>query len=192
MNYGEDEQVALHSVESEADIHAVQSVASRLWPAGWHPGGLGWALARGELADDVVVFDGGGTVLGWAGRGGHDDGELLAQVEPACASVADALVDWFVASPAGELHIEVYDGDTAVGPALRRAGFTPGPQPRSVGMFRAAEGPEPPAPPGYTVRSVRGDEAQARVDVHRAAWRRSRSSRIATCLATSTRCTFSV
>src|SRR5438132_1309649 len=55
------------------DIRAMQRLASRLWPRGWHPGGLGWALARGALADEIVLFERGGELVGWAGLGHEPD-----------------------------------------------------------------------------------------------------------------------
>ena len=122
---------------------AIQRLASRLWPVGWHPGGLGWALARGRLADEVVVFDGADGVLGWAARSVHEPGELLAQVDPSHREVADAIVDWLVdTAQAQRLAIDVHDGDTTLASTLRRAGFTAQPEARVVGMFR----PPPPQP----------------------------------------------
>ncbi|HEV2370375.1 MAG TPA: hypothetical protein VGR90_10905, partial [Acidimicrobiales bacterium] len=69
-------------VSGRTDIRGIQQLASRLWPLGWHPGGLGWALARGELAEEVVVLDGGDQVVGWAARDMDGPGYLLAQIAP--------------------------------------------------------------------------------------------------------------
>lgn len=159
-------------VDGRDDVEAVQRLASRLWPVGWHPGGLGWALARGQLADEVVAFEGADGVEGWAARSVHEPGELLAQVDPDRPAVAAAVADWLVAANGGRATIEVHDGDPALGPALRRAGFAPRPGARVVGMFRPAGGAHPPTG-GSTVRSVADDELAARVAVHRAAWRPS-------------------
>jgi hypothetical protein len=62
-------------------------------------------------------------VVGWAGRGGHDAGELLAQVQCGRTDVAEQLVDWLLGSGARRLHIELYDGDTTLESVLIDAGF---------------------------------------------------------------------
>jgi hypothetical protein len=108
----QDSLVLLSPVTSGEDIRALQRVASACWPAGWHPGGLGWALARGELADEVVLLRDGDYTLGWAGRGAHDDGELLAQVRAGHDDGAELLVGWLLDCPVPRLHIDVYHGDS--------------------------------------------------------------------------------
>jgi ribosomal protein S18 acetylase RimI-like enzyme len=158
-------------VETSSDMHGVQRLASRQWPAGWHPGGLGWALARGEVADEVVVVRDGVDVVGWAGRGGHDAGELLAQVRSGRTDVAEQLVDWLLSSGATRLHIELYDGDTTLESVLIDAGFERQGHRRTMGVFRSADRASPQLPPGYVIRSVRLEKAVSRVEVHRAAWR---------------------
>lgn len=160
-------------VDGHGDITAVQRLASRLWPRGWHPGGLGWALARGQLADEVVVFEGTGDVEGWAARSVHEPGELLAQVDPSRPDVADLIVRWLLDGVGGaRATIEVHDGDATLASALRRGGFVPHPEARVVGMFRPAGGAGT-GVAGYPVRPVRDDERAARVAVHRAAWKPS-------------------
>jgi ribosomal protein S18 acetylase RimI-like enzyme len=154
------------------DITAIQAVARQGWPAGWHPGGLAWALARDSLADEVVVLEAGGEVVGWAGRAGHEPGELLAQAVPSRPEVAATLVEWLVASADEvELFIDVHDGDDALADALRGAGFAPRAASRGAGMFRSTNDAAVATPAGYSIRSVGADETEARVAVHRAAWR---------------------
>jgi GNAT superfamily N-acetyltransferase len=81
-------------------------------------------------------------------------------------------LEWLIATPhATPLSIDVYDGDTTLAPALRRAGFEPQTGARVVGMFRAAEGVRARTAAGYTIRATRADEFDSRVDVHRAAWK---------------------
>ena len=159
-------------VHTHGDITAVQRLASRLWPQGWHPGGLGWALARGQLADEVAAFGEGDGVAAWAARSVHEPGELLAQVEPARPDVADAVVDWLLDRPhAVRLTIEVHDGDATLASALRRRGFARQ-ETRTAGMFRATQG-RGAEPRAWDVRAVRTDELTERVAVHRAAWKPS-------------------
>jgi GNAT superfamily N-acetyltransferase len=154
------------------DTAAMQQLASRRWPHGPHAGGVGWAAAIGQLADQIAVVDGGasGGVTGWAGLTG---GELLLQTDPAFPAAAQLLVDWAVqATAAAGLTVTVYDGDDAARPALAGAGFGPQPDAAPVlAMFRDASPVGPKLPDGYRVRSVRDDELAARVAAHRAAWR---------------------
>jgi len=155
------------------DVAAIQQLASRLWPQGWHPGGLGWALSRGRLADEVVVFDGDDGLAGWGARSGvHQPGELLGQVEPSRPDVAQSMVAWFLESAESpRLEIEVADGEATLTDALRAVGFVRSHQ-RPEGMVRPAGGhPGLGVEPGYQVRATRVAEVAARVDVHRRAWR---------------------
>lgn len=153
-----------------ADVVAMQRLASRLWPRGWHPGGLGWEAASRQLpAQLMLADDDAGALAGWAGLAG---GELMLQVDPAGSAAADALVDWAtgIAGPA-KLPLTVYDGDDVVRAAVVKAGFVRLDADRAVGMFHAAGPVDVVLPAGYSIRSVRADEAQARVQAHRAAWR---------------------
>jgi ribosomal protein S18 acetylase RimI-like enzyme len=138
---------------------------------GWHPGGLGWALARNQLAEEIVLFDDEGGLAGWAGVG-REPGELLAQVDSTHPEVAHAIVEWLLrAASARELTIEVANGDRVLVAALEQAGFTYQPVAEGgLGMRHACLPGAPRCPPGYTVRAVRADETLARVEVHRAAW----------------------
>lgn len=161
------------------DTTAMQRLASRLWPLGLHPGGLGWAAAGGQLADPIVLADGGDVAAaGWAGLDGD---EIHLQADPARPEVASALVEWAAAAggerEGGELRVAVADQDEVLQEAVEAAGFDVaqyhaaelvGP---STGMFLDVEGVVADPPGGYRVRHVRDDELAARVEVHRAAWR---------------------
>jgi GNAT superfamily N-acetyltransferase len=155
------------------DIRAIQSLASRAWPAGWHPGGLGWALARGQLGEQVVLFeDDAGRMLGWAAFGQHGEGDVLAQAEPDHGDVARALVAWVVDNvPAPRLILEVNGADPALGRAALAAGFRPMPDHPVLGMFYEVARPSGAFASGYEVRPVGSDEFAERVAVHREAWR---------------------
>jgi GNAT superfamily N-acetyltransferase len=72
------------------------------------------------------------------------------------------------------LAIDVYDGDAVLASALRRAGFEPESGARVSGMFRGARGVESPTPAGFSIRATRPDERDARIGVHRAAWKPAR------------------
>jgi ribosomal protein S18 acetylase RimI-like enzyme len=151
------------------DIRAIQELASRLWPLGWHPGGLGWALARGELGDEVVVWDGDDGLRAWVARGQHNASEVVIQVDPADALVADATADWVVEEAGPGATAEVVPADVGLAAALASRGFRPSGRP-VWGMRRSVHAPEPNAE-GYIVREVRPGEDEARVEVHRRAWR---------------------
>jgi GNAT superfamily N-acetyltransferase len=172
--------VVVRAVAGRSDVEATQRFASRVWPAGWHPGGLGWAMARGELADDVVIAVDEATtdVVGWAGRGGHDAEELQAQVDPQRVDAAALLVEWMLSDSSAHRQLAVWDGADALVAAVTAAGLTPAARDDWQGLFldatRAHEDPRRNVE-GYTLREV-GDsdeELVARVAVHRAAWKPS-------------------
>jgi ribosomal protein S18 acetylase RimI-like enzyme len=154
------------------DTRGIQALASRLWPLGWHPGGLGWALARDELGDEVVVWDGDGAnggLVAWVARGQHNDSEVVIQVDPARPDVAEAVTRWVVERAGPGATAEVVPADAVLAAALAAEGFRP--SGRTVyGMRRSVHAPGPDAGP-YTVRDVRTGEDDARVEVHRRAWR---------------------
>ena len=156
-----------------ADTTEMAQLASRLWPHGPHPGGLGWSMAIGQFASRIVVARDGGRVVGWAGT---SPGEVAVQVDPRHPEVADHLLGWAVeADESGMPALVVWDGDLVVADAARRAGFVPD-VPRDtggtvVGMTRRAQRDDPRLPPGFGVHPTRSEEKAARVAVHRAAWR---------------------
>jgi GNAT superfamily N-acetyltransferase len=137
----------------------------------WHPGGLGWALAREQFAE-VVLFGGHTDPVAWVARGMHVPGDVLALADPSVADVADAVATWLrdTATPTPRT-VEVSERDAVMLPALRRAGFQLLPGQPVVGMHRSAAGGTVRDLGGYVVRPVRPEEISARVEVHRAAWR---------------------
>lgn len=156
------------------DLGGMQRLASRVWPSGWHPGGLGWGMSRQALADSVVVAvdnDGTGLIVGIAGRGGDE----ITHVERDRDDIADALVTWLLEVD-GHAPITVWDGADALTRAVKRAGLQPvGREPWS-GMFldvSAVRDDPRRHVDGYDIRPVSADESAARVDVHRAAWKPS-------------------
>ena len=157
------------------DVRGMQQLASRLWPAGWHPGGLGWGLSRDALATAVVVAvdddDADSRIVGFAGHGGDE----ITHVAPGRDDVADALVAWRLARDANAA-ITVFDGADALHRAVARAGLEPiGREPWSGMLLDVAIARDDPRRhvDGYTIRGVRADESAARVAVHRAAWKPS-------------------
>jgi ribosomal protein S18 acetylase RimI-like enzyme len=167
---GRGRAIAQRAPAGADDIRAVQALASRLWPMGWHPGGLGWALARNKLAQEVVIFDDADGLAGWAAL--DQPGSLLAQLDPSRPEAATQIVEWFLDAAEGlELSVEVMDGDDALSGALDRRGFRRAAEAGPVcGMSRPALARAPSLPGGYTVRCVQAAETSARVEVHRAAW----------------------
>ena len=157
-----------------ADVSAMQQLASRLWPAGWHPGGLGWGLSRQALADSVVIAvdeDRSGPIVGFAGRGGDE----ITHVDRDRDDVADALVAWLL-DVDERAPITVWDGADALARAVSRAGLEPvGREPWSGMILDVGSGADGGRRhvDGYSIRPPRADETAARVDVHRAAWKPS-------------------
>lgn len=159
------------------DTRGMQQLASRLWPSGWHPGGLGWGLSRNALAVSLVVaVDDDGSVVGFAGRGGDE----ITHVERDRDDVAEALVAWLLEvddkRSIDNASITVWDGADALARAVSRAGLEPvGREPWS-GMLldvAAVRGDPRRGVDGYAIRPVRADETAARVEAHRAAWKPS-------------------
>lgn len=159
-------------VDDASGIKAVQELASRLWPLSWHPGGLGWALVRGRLADEVILFDGPKGPVAWLAQGIHQPGGVLALADPGVAGAADAVAVWLRDTATRPWRtVEVSDRDPVILPALRSTGFQLLRGDSVVGMHRSAERDAVVDIEGYVVRAVRPGETSARVEVHRAAWR---------------------
>lgn len=155
-----------------SDVALMQDVARRAWPSMWHPGGLGWALARSGLAERIMLLFREDRPIGWAGA--DRSGATAAQIDPNDGRDAHLLVEWCLAATDAErLEVSLSDHDVGLVAAFGRAGF----EVRSdldpiVGMFRAAHEPPspPPCPPGYSIRATTPGEVTARVEAHRAAW----------------------
>ena len=159
-----------------ADTAAMQRLASRLWPAGLHPGGLGWSQATDQLATDIVVVDDvqRAEVAAWAGV--SQPGLLAMQVAPELGGVTDELIGWMLETAEGpDLLIEVYDEITRT--ALSRHGFLPADPPFGFyrmgypGLRSSVEDVSGALPHGYRISDARSVEADERVEVHRSAWR---------------------
>lgn len=159
-------------VQDGSGIKAVQELASRLWPPSWHPGGLGWALARGRLADEVILFDGQNGPVAWLAQGIHQPGGALALADPKVAGAAEAVAAWLRNTATRPRHtVQVSDGEPVILPALRSVGFQVLPGQPVVGMHLPASGAAVVDIEGYDVRPVGPGETSARVEAHRAAWR---------------------
>ena len=153
-----------------ADIAALQRLAIRMWPVGFHhPGGLAWAAATDQLGDEVLLFGDGDDVVGFAGSDGD---RLLGQADPARPEAARAIAEWLrEQDPSGRKRIAVVDADVVFRTALESAGFTRREDEKPEYMVRRDACVEvPPPPPGYAVRAPAPDESAARTAVHRAAW----------------------
>ena len=166
----------IRSWAGPSDTDAMQRLASRCWPNGLHPGGLGWSQATNQLADEVVVVDEpvDHEVAGWAGI--SQPGHLVIQVAPNRPDVTEILVGWLLDTSSGpDRVVDTYDADTRA--ALVGHGFEPVDPP--FGYFRMGHpGLQSPvgalsaaAPSGYTIRGLNTDEVDERVEVHRVAWR---------------------
>jgi GNAT superfamily N-acetyltransferase len=176
--------VTLRPYQGAADTLAMQRLASRLWPLGMHPGGVGWVCATEQLPASLMLAvdpghagdSGEAAIAGWAGLTGVT---LDLAVDQASPWAAEALIQWAVRTAGqAELTVAVHDSDETVRTAVMAAGFAekPGADPAAA-MFltaaaaRQADDDGPALPDGYVIRSVRDEELEARVEVHRASWR---------------------
>jgi predicted N-acetyltransferase YhbS len=157
------------ALRDAADLVRMQRLASRLWPLGFHPGGLAWAVATDQLGGEIALFGDGHDVVGFAGT---DLDRLLGQADPARPDAARAVVEWFLErDPSGTMRVGVVDADVVFRAALESAGFArlEDEKPEYL-MRRDASLDVPPPPPGYTVRATAPHETDTRAAVHRAAW----------------------
>jgi ribosomal protein S18 acetylase RimI-like enzyme len=159
-----------HSVMRDAgDLTRLASLASRLWPLGFHPGGLVWNVATSQMGEEVSIFSDGDTVVGFAAKDGN---RLLGQADPSHPDAAGAIAEWFVEQdPSGRMRVAVVDANTAFRSTLELAGFARLEDEAPVYLMRRDASIDAPAPPsGYAVRSVAPHETGARVAVHQEAW----------------------
>jgi ribosomal protein S18 acetylase RimI-like enzyme len=155
---------------TRADLDACERLASRLWPLGFHPGGLAWMIAYTDK-DIVCAYD-DGELVGWGVC--EDPGVLWALADPARTDAAEAIVAWFVdVVDSPEPLVEVADQNDVMKDALTRRGFVRQPDGRPMYLMRRAAGAPRTSASDYIVRSVRVDELEERVDVHRRAWKPS-------------------
>jgi ribosomal protein S18 acetylase RimI-like enzyme len=165
------EPIELRPYGGTADGLALQRLASRWWPRCWHPGGVGWEEASGQLPDPLMMAVADGEVAGWAGLAGR---EIVLTADADRPEVAAVLARWATqAAGPGEVTAAVFDGDKPAAAALTGEGFTRPVKPKPLeALFRAARtAGAPRLPPGYQVRSVRDGEDEARVEAHCRAWR---------------------
>jgi GNAT superfamily N-acetyltransferase len=153
-----------------ADTTAMQRLASRLWPLGLHPGGLGWSAAIGQLADQILLAEQPHRLVGWAGITGT---EISLAADPAAPDAAGDLVAAIVdLANAIDVTVTLADRDTVALEVVTSAGFRLDPEAGLIyGMSRPATMERPELPTGYRIRPVAEEEFDARVAVHRAAWR---------------------
>lgn len=151
------------------DTPAMQRLASKLWPAGPHPGGLGWTAAIEQLGDRIVLAELDEGLVGWASL---NLGELQMATDPTSPDAAPALMEWAAENaPGTELTLAVADGDDVIRSAALDAGFVPQPNGRpGLAMSHPARPASPTLPAGYKIRSIEHGEEAARVECHRAAW----------------------
>jgi len=89
----------------DSDVRAMQEMASRLWPVGRHPGGLGWEWGRQETDDEIQLFFVANGLAGWAAV--SHPGTLWSQAEPGNAEVADAIVDVWLHHATGDAGLDM-------------------------------------------------------------------------------------
>lgn len=170
------------------DTARLQALAERLWPLSRHPGGIGWEAATRQRRPWTRLAERDGVLVGWAEAEGTEM-EIYGSchdAEAGAALLARAL-DTVAETPStgtggtagtggsggtGAPRLMVRHGDEVLLSLAAEAGFTPDTRAYPWhGLFRpTAPRSRPTWPEGYRVRPVRDDEAEARVQVHRAAW----------------------
>jgi mycothiol synthase len=180
------------------DLRLAGEVMSRAWRSGSRtvvatPAGIEWWYASSwpeALADHLRLWTDGGDLVAWTW---HDAGEIEWFVwtgQPARdVAVLEAILEDAIAASPGAIGIWTAEDDDLTFATLRHHGFEPLGRRLSQWQWHPADGEIaiPDVPTGYTIRHVAGPaEAEARVDVHRAAFAPSRLTldkyeRLATC-----------
>jgi GNAT superfamily N-acetyltransferase len=162
------------------DLVAMQGLCSRLWAptSRFHPGQLSWNRyyapvpgTRPGAGEAISIWrDDAGQVVGFGWAEAQDWLEL--QTDPARPEVAEQVVEWFEEwSDAPRQSVVLMCGDP-MEPVFAEAGFLPetdGPflEHLVLDLRRLAAAP---TTPGYQLRHVGPEEAQARAACHEAAW----------------------
>jgi GNAT superfamily N-acetyltransferase len=158
----------------------MQSMCSRLWAptSRFHPGQLSWnryhepvpgnRLRTGEAI--AIWRDESGQVAGFGWAEAQDWLEL--QTDPERPEVAEQVVDWFEEWSDAPRQSAVLMREDPAASVFAEAGFMPeteGPflEHLMLDLGRLATAP---TTPGYRLRPVRPDEAEARAACHAAAW----------------------
>ena len=147
----------------------MQQLARRRWPHGPHAGGVGWAAAIGQLADDRR----GRRRRGPGGLGGPARPGTVPARGPGPPGRHPG------SSPAGRCRQPVRQTRPSPCTTVTRSPAGAGRgrvRPPAGGRARQRHVPRcrcrhPVLPGGYRVRSVADGEQAARVEAHRAAWR---------------------
>ncbi|WP_432922348.1 GNAT family N-acetyltransferase [Microbispora sp. CA-135349] len=162
------------------DLRAMQDLAGRVWSPGatWHVGDLAWERfqhtgRKHEWA--TMLWSAGGRTAAW---GWADAGHLSLLADPAHASLADEVLDWFAAQAPGPARtVVVSSTETHLFPALDRHGYRrtdEGPFFLHMVMDLDDGLPDPGPPAGYRLRAVGDADVPGRVAAHRAAFHPSR------------------
>lgn len=107
--------------EGPADLVAMQRLASARWPAGRHPGGLGWSIATNQVERLLLEEDGDGLLeFTW-----FEDGLDHSSTTPLPHLMVREATDDVPASPAGYTVRSVLDDELPARVAVHRAAWNP-------------------------------------------------------------------
>jgi GNAT superfamily N-acetyltransferase len=114
-------QVVARPFAGEADLIAIQRLASDRWPAGHHPGGLAWSVTTNQVPDLRLSEDGDELVdFTWPGEGVE-----RSSTTPLAAVMRRAATDDVPAPPAG-YQVRAVDADElAARVEVHRAAWDP-------------------------------------------------------------------
>lgn len=149
----------------------IQRTLAPWFPAGTHPGGFAWEAATDQLPATICVArNAQRQIVGWAGMAG-DEGRI--ECGPGDADSTAALADWLVENAAGaKVTVPVFHERPLVRAALTARGFTDDANAGVVaGLVHSAGDVDVNLPGGYRIRAMGPEEDEARVRVHRRAWK---------------------
>jgi ribosomal protein S18 acetylase RimI-like enzyme len=177
--------LSARSYEADGDLRLMQELVAEVWAdrrekSAHHVGDLAWwtyqHVGREREWRRQLWLDGTRCVA-WAWLDGP--AELTFEVQPH-SGLHDVVLDWFESEAEGDGPLAVWAlGDDADAIAvLERRGFARPADGRWYAHYALeldAEIASPSVPPGYTLRTVRGEEdLHERVEIHRAVWNPSR------------------
>ncbi len=179
--------IVARAYETDSDLRLMQSLQQELWlregpRTGAHVGDLAWAASQHAGREHEwsrrLWLDGGRCVAwGWLKRPGSF--EYAVHVDHREGDLHEEVLDWLEAeADDGPLTTWALEGDELSGRLLARRGYAHPGEGHAL-LFHVQEIAEavdvPDVPPGFRLRTVRGEEdLAARVVVHQAVWGPSR------------------
>jgi GNAT superfamily N-acetyltransferase len=174
--------------ETDADLRLMQSLQQELWRlegprTGAHVGDLAWGASQHagrEHEWSRRLWLDGDRCVAWAWLKRPASLEYAIHVDHRDGALHEEVLDWFEAEATDGAALTTWalESDEVSGRLLARRGYAQPEDGRALlfhvpGLAAAVEAPD--VPPGFRLRTVRGEEdVAARVLVHQAVWGPSR------------------